>query len=274
VISTKGKLIAASAAILLSSMANAYTFTTGSKTGTYFKVGNNFTRLVEGGTVIHSKGSIENLNRISSGEADIGITQMDAFMYWRDKNPDKSENLEVLGKLYKECVYVAVNTEGKIKSEDDLENSGVTIAVGKQGSGSAVTWDYMRKLEEGYKKPAVSFKGGVRALGQLASEPDGSINAVLWVTKPNLSGKLLKTVLNNPNLMFIDMDDYDINDEYNGSPVYSFETIEIEKGVFNDTEITTPCVSAIVVANSNADEDFLDKSADIVLNYRSSLLVE
>lgn len=247
--------------------------TTGSSSGTYFKVGLNMKSMLGGAEVMKSKGSVENINRIMKGEADIGIVQMDAYAFEAAKNPEVESVVEVIGPLYKECVYVAARKDGKVQDEDDLQSKGVTIAVGKQGSGSTVTWDYMRQLEPGYKNSAVQFKGGIRALGKLAAGGKNAPDAVMWVARPDLSKKLPATVLKNKDLVFIDLNDKDLNDKYEvtGDPIYEFMDIKSTGGFFAGN-VETICVDAVVVANTDADEEMLEKLSDIVLNYKQSLL--
>ena len=248
--------------------------TTGGKTGTYIKVGHNLKAMLGQGTVMTSKGSVQNLERLLSGEAQIGLVQMDAFAYHALKHPEVNSELEIMGSLYKECAYLAVNKKGTVRNEDDLQNKkDVTIAVGKLGSGTAVTWDYMIQLEPKYKNANVEFKGGTRALGKLALG-NGALDAVMWVTKPVLTGKMAQTVMNHKDLMLVGFNDKDLNDKLKstGKPVYTFEKIETAKGFFNDKEITTACVEAVIVARADLDEDVLDRIADVLMNYKKSLL--
>lgn len=246
--------------------------TTGGTKGNYFKVGNKLKGLI-GGEVLSSKGSVENMDRIMKGEANVGIVQMDAYAWYIAEHPEAEDRLEVMGPLYEECVYLAVNKNGPVQDEDDLQNEGVTVAVGKKGSGTAVTWDFMRQLEPEYKNAGTSFKGGIRALGKLAAKPNGKLNAVMWVTKPNLEGKLAQTVLKNENLEFVDLDDKDLNDDYEptGKPIYNFKKISASGGLFGGS-VKTICVEAVIIADADADEDMLDNISDMVLNYKSSLL--
>jgi len=257
--------------------------TTGAKGGSYIKVGHNLKAAVEGSTVVTSKGSVQNMDRImqeegTEGKAHIGIVQMDAYAWYTAKHPGAENKLEIMGPIYEECVYIAINTKGNFDSEDGLQNKdgdkSRTIAVGKKGSGTAVTWDYMRQLEPKYKASAVAYKGGVRALGKLASKANGNINAVMWVAKPGLSGKMLETVLNNENLHFVDVNDMDLNDKYKptGEPIYNFKTIDLAKGFLNDTEIKTICVDAAIIADADMDEDILEHVSDQILNYKETLL--
>jgi len=199
---------------------------------------------------------------------------LDTYAYMTTKDPSISSTVEIIGPLYKEAVYIVANCKGRVRSEDDLQKEGVTIATGAVGSGGASTWNYMRELEPGYKKAAVDPSGDIRALGKLASKPDGPIDAVLFITKPVLEGKLIQTVLNNDNLCFINVDDKDLNDKYplTGKPIYDFCKIAVTKGFFNNTSVNTICMDAVVIANNETDSDYLDKLSDVVLNYIPSLL--
>ena len=116
--------------------------TTGGKTGSYIKVGHNLKALLGTGEVITSKGSVENLDRLVKGEAQIGLVQMDAYAWYALKHPEVETELEIMGSLYEECAYLAVNTGGKVLNEDDLQSvQNATIAIGSKGSGTAAVRD-------------------------------------------------------------------------------------------------------------------------------------
>ncbi len=252
--------------------AAAPVITTGSKTGSYIKVGHNLKEIIGSGEVVTSKGSVENLDRLMQGEAQIGLVQMDAFAWYALKNPDLENTVEIIGSLYEECAYLAVNKKGKVRDEDDLQDKkGVTIAVGSKGSGTAVTWDYMLKLEPKYKNSMVSFVGGIRALSKLINN---EVDAVMWVTRPELDGKMATTVLKTENLDLTGFDDKDLNDKLpaTGQPVYRFRTIDTKKGFLNDKEITTACVDAVLVVRKDTDEEVLEAVSDALLNYKNTLL--
>lgn len=253
-------------------MANGPVITTGGKSGTYIKVGHNLRNFLGGGEVITSKGSIQNLDRLLSGEAQIGLVQMDAYAWYVLKHPEAANELEIMGSLYEECAYLAINIEGKVQNEDDLQSvKDITLAVGKKGSGTAVTWDYMLQLEPKYKNAGVTFSGGTRALGKLAAK---QIDAVMWVTKPKLDGKMAQTVMKNKQLRIVGFNDKDLNDKLpaTGKPVYNFRKIDTKKGFLNDKEITTACVEAVIIARADTDEDILEAVSDALLNYKASLV--
>ena len=153
----KSKIVFITVTMLLSFQAMAYVVSGGTPSGRYYEVGGNLATILGDSEVIKSKGSVENLDRLVSGGADVAPVQADALAWYQDKNPESK--VEIIGSLYSECIHIAVNVNGKVTDEDHLQQSSKspTIAIGKEGSGSAVTWDYMMKLEDGYSASAVKF---------------------------------------------------------------------------------------------------------------------
>lgn len=251
---------------------------TGGRGGSYFSTGEKLAKiLVEydySAQAIKSKGSIENIERVATGEATLGFAQLDALAWWMNRNPEKSNALTVLGNLYSECVYVAVNTKGEIDDESDLQSASAKVAVQKRGSGSSVTWSYMQELEPKFAKGSTHFQGGLQLLNQIANNPKNEVNAFLWVSNPlNLEQRYLKTVLANDNLELVDIKDWDLNDKHPklGRSIYSFEEPDVAKGLVFDTELNTICMDAVVVANTSADSDMLDDVVNVLTINRARL---
>ena len=265
-------------AVSLPVLAEDVVISTGGRGGSYFATGSKLAEiLVEydyPAKSVKSKGSIENIERVSSGEASLGFAQLDALAWWMNRNPENAGSLKVLGNLYSECVYVAVNSDGPIDDEGDLQSSDAKIGVQKKGSGSAVTWSYMQELEPDFAKGTTYFQGGLQLLNQIADNPESEVNAFLWVSNPtNLEQRYLKTVLSNDKLKLVNIADWDLNDKHPelGRPIYRFEEPEVVKGFINDTELDTICMDAVVVANSGADDDMLDDVVDVLTVNRGRL---
>jgi len=270
-------ICAAAVSLIIASTVNAETLiTTGAGGGNYFKTGINLAMLMGDGTkAIASKGSVENIERLLSGQAQIGFVQPDALAWYIGKHPEAQQKLEVLGPLYEECVFVAVNKsdESKIRNEDDLQSNKGAIAVGPKGSGSAVTWDYMTRLEPGYGKAKIQYTGGVRTIARLATSLGEDINAYLFTSKADPGNKNISTITNNKNLELIDVDDSDLNDKFpmTGKPVYYFKSVPVTNGLFK-TKVKTICMEALVIAASDTDEAVLEEAADHLMNHRASVL--
>ncbi len=259
-------------------IASEVVISTGGRGGSYYATGEQLAIILSEydyqPKVEKSKGSVENLDRVASGEAALGFAQLDAVAWWMTRNPEKANEFTVLGNLFPECVYIAVNKDGPIGDEDDLQTNKGKIAVQKKGSGAAVTWEYMRDLNSGYANSQTLYQGGMQVLSKLASQPDGDVNAFLWVSNPEkLDQRYLNTVLNNDQLELINVNDWDLNDKHEelGRAIYRFEEPEVQKGFLNDQEVKTICMDAVVIASKSADEDMLDDVADVLINNRTRL---
>jgi TRAP-type uncharacterized transport system substrate-binding protein len=258
--------LAVIAALAVSSLA-ASTITTGSKSGSYYKIGAKLSTIVPM-TVQKSKGSTQNLDRVSKGEADFGIVQKDDYKRFMDKNPGAP--IELIGDLKMECLYVVSSTTSKVEADTDMQKDGVKVAIGKKGAGTQATWAYMKSLESGFKKATGIPKGGLRALAGLTS---GTYDAALFMQTPATTNKLVKTVLANEALRFVPVTDWDLNDKLpSGQPVYTHEKIDLASGFLNDTELKTICTTASVITNTEADEDTIDEVIDVLLNSKNFLL--
>lgn len=251
-------VMAASASV----MAADLTISTGYSGGSYHNVfGKNLGKILSerGHTVslAESLGSVENLSRIELGEADIGFSQADAYAA-------SDPNVEIIGSLGKECLFVAASENSNVNDEDDLQSEGVRIAVGEQGSGSAVSWNYARQLEPDYMKASTYYQGGILALSKVKT---GQYDAFFWVMTPdNLDHKYLKAVRQEGSEMkMIDFNDWDMNDTLsNGESVYEFHDVELETGMFADS-VEVPCTDVLVVANTNLDAKSLEDLATSVM---------
>lgn len=243
---------------------------TGKSTGSYYKMGHKLSTFVEGSKVIKSKGSTQNLKRLMSGEAQYGIVQKDDYQAFIKKNPAAAEQVELAGDLKMECLYAVASTKSGITSDSQMQSKGVNIAYGKNGSGSQATWKYMSELEPKFKNAPPHPKGGSRALAGVAS---GKYDVALFMQTPSTGNKLVKTVLGNKSLHFVNVTDWDLNDKLpSGDPVYTHEKIDVASGFLNDTEIKTICTTASVAFNVNADEDEIDSVIDAILNNKNYIL--
>lgn len=258
----------AAAVASVSALAADVTITAGSQGGTYHDVyGVNLTKILReqriGADVQTSRGSVENLERLHAGEADVGFTQADALAAWLRKNP--SAHLEIIGALGQECVYMAVQQDGKVGRERDLGKEGVRVAVGEQGTGSAESWGFMRTLEPNYQKASVFYQGGVRTLAQVKT---GQMDAFMWVTSPdNRNHRFFEAVMNaDSGMTMIDIDNRKLKGSLpNGEDVYTLQDVTISNGFFRDTKVRVPCTDVLVVARGDMEDNAIEAVATAVM---------
>lgn len=246
----------------VSALAADITISTGYEGGSYHDVfGQNLADILgEHGhdtTLVTSAGSVENLNRIANDEVHVTFAQADAYAATKSRG-------EIVGSLGEECLFIATGSNSGVDDESDLQTDGRKIAVGEQGSGSAVSWDYARELEPDYMAASTYYQGGILALSKVKT---GQLDAFMWVTTPgNLDHKYLKAVRQDGSgLQMIDFNDWDMNDTLpNGEAVYEFRDVDLETGFMADS-VEVPCTNVLVVANANMDSKALEDLATAVM---------
>lgn len=250
-----------------SAAADTLTITTGGSGGTYHNVlGNNLgNTLSEQGLAVElitSSGSVQNLERLAAGEADIGFAQADAFAHWSRSRV--GSDVQIIGTLGQECVFMATHEDG-ISRERDLGAQGVKVAVGERGTGSAVTWQYMQSLNENYRAASTYFQGGVMALAQVKTR---QMDAFMWVTSPeNRNHRFFEAVMaSGSEMQLIDVDARSLRGKLpNGEDVYTMQDVTISEGWVRDTKVRVPCTSVLVVANTAMESSSLEEVATAIM---------
>lgn len=221
-------------------------------------------------SLVTSKGSLENLDRVASGEAQIGFTQADALMYWRNQHPKDAAKIEISGELNEECIFAVVKDGGKVSSESDIKD-GIKVAVGSKESGSFASWGYLQTLNKDYANADTIVKGGSRVLSQVLTD---TVDVYIWVATMDKPNDTLTTVMaDNSGFKMIDLNDWSLNNKLpNGKEVYTFKKAVIKQGVLSDTKVEVPCMKSLIINNVDTDEDTLDILAKVILQNRKRIL--
>jgi hypothetical protein len=207
--------------------------------------------------LVTSKGSLENIDRLNSGECDVALIQSDTTIA-----ANNAGGIEVGEPLYKEYWHLICNTDANVDRVTKL-NQKTPILLGDNGSGVETTWTAFVKADpDRYGKVPHEPKGGQRAAGLVKKGDEAACMAV--VTGLNSEG--IQTVNNiaktSDNMRLIPSDDGDILKlkDSKGRLVYTRETIPsktydgLQKGWFSSA-VNTIGVQAVIAAN----KDFLDK---------------
>ncbi len=135
-----------------------------------------------------SAGSLENLRRVNSGEADFGIVYSGDIYLGRagalTRDANAYENVHALAFLYGAPAHLVVLEGSGVESLADL--AGQRVAVGGAGSGAASAaqryfeslglWDRMKPEFLGYSKAAAALGDGlIDAFWVLAGFPNASV---------------------------------------------------------------------------------------------------
>ena len=221
-------------------------------------------------TSIETDGSKDNMDRLVSGELSAAPVQADAYMLYIKQNPSADQKIESVGILpVEECLFIATRDEGPVTRKSDLEKVTARIAAGADGSGTALTWDYVKTLHPEYKAE-VTNKGGDRTFGKVATGGDHGLDAYAFVSAANVDNTIFQAV-NKPNshLKFIDFNNSDLKAKLpSGEPVYTMRNVPTlypqNQSFTNSGKVTVPCMKTLIVIRSDIDDDLADKIAKAV----------
>ncbi len=154
-----------------------FTIATGQSDGSYYRLGNQYKTFLEQHNIsLHvttSAGSVENLQRLKDGTADVAFVQSGIM------KKETSDDLLFLGSLYYEPLWVFHRSNLKIRHLSELR--GKRIAVGPEGSGTrAIALQLL--ADNGIGAEQLSPLSGEQAVEALA---DNQIDALFAVTSAN-----------------------------------------------------------------------------------------
>ncbi len=220
-------------------------------------------RLGPGRTVIHrlSSGSGENLQLLAAGRADFAFAQADVFAGLLRAEPERFGVLGVVGRLGRECVYLAVRRGGPVRTLEALGapvgERPAEIAVGPAKGGPSGTWRHLVTLRPELKAAVAHPVGDRVALRYLER---GTFDAVVWVTDPdNLEHRMLRAVRESAALELAALDAAALADELpDGSRVYEPGEVRLARGA---PAVPTICTSAVLLARRETDPSLLRAAA-------------
>lgn len=220
--------------------------------------------------VVASQGSLDNLAAVGAHSADLGLTQPDAYSYWRKQDPNLANHVAILGQLpVHECVFVVVKDDGKISSLESLKDSSTAkINIGPDGAGSQASWAYISK-KLGLTKVATESQPDILALGAVQT---GGIDAMIFVSAKDVVNEAMEIVnADDSGLKFLPIDDDSLSEKLpNGKQVYAIESAKVRDSVFG-SKVKVPCQDLLVIGNTENAPQVNEEAARAILRNGASI---
>jgi len=219
-----------------------------------------------------SAGSQENIDKVWSGELPAGLSQLDvAALNMVGERPLSAQgNLILMGRFAPEALFCAAKKGGKVASYDDLTATlkpGLKVSVGKVGSGTARTFQYLMNLDPKLSQVELIQEGNPEI--QLNRLLSGERDLVCFVMMPNLKNDLIKMIVNRKELVFINIDNPVFTKAQLGNvKVYDLMEVPVSKGFFGwrATKVKTLVTWVGVVVNEElTDKKLLSALAKVAL---------
>jgi TRAP transporter TAXI family solute receptor len=205
-----------------------------------------------------SAGSVENLRRVNSGEADFGIVYSgDLFLGLNGKltnDTRKYDSIHSLSYLYGAPAHLLVLAGSGIESVKDLK--GKRVAVGPAGSGAAASAQrYFTSVDlwDNFTPEFIGYSQGASALG------DRLIDA-MWVFAGFPNSSVIQAAASNEIKIISTVE---IGKEYgffDANPYYTEVTIPAGTYQGVDYDVLTFQDSAIWVAGKHVSDDHAEKA--------------
>ncbi|NJQ01936.1 TAXI family TRAP transporter solute-binding subunit [Streptomyces zingiberis] len=158
-------------------------FSTGVPTGVYWRYGDLLKeRLADDLPEVDvrletSEGSVQNLQRLVSGQANFTIATADAVAAYREANPRGARQLRACARLYDDYLQLVVPEDSEVTRAADLK--GKRVAIGQPGSGvSLITHRLLRAAGLDPEEDITAVRVGIDRMPEMLRE--GRIDAFFW----------------------------------------------------------------------------------------------
>ncbi len=233
---------------------------TGGTGGTYFPLGGELANIIQDETDIESANaqssgaSVENMQILQDGDADIAFTQTDIANYATKGElmfeDGKVDNIQAIGTLYPETIQVVTLQESGITSIEDLK--GKKVSVGAPGSGTYANAEQVLEVHgitmDDIDAQHLAFDESTEGI------QDGTIDAA-FITSGTPTGAVEGLSAVKPvTILPIEQDKIDqLIEEH---PYYAEDTVK--SGTYGmESDVKTVAVLAMLVARSDLDEDYV-----------------
>lgn len=171
-------------------MANAdpIRFCTGSESGNYTFAANEIVKRLPDEVksqieVVFTKGSLDNLNRITDGGCDVAFAQGDVASMFLVSNPNARNRIMPFKRVYDEYVHLLCPVASGWDEMSDLSGKTAKVIVGPEGTGSAETWRSIYNGNEAYAK--IERLPNPVGIASVSMVKDSVNTCMLWVSGLN-----------------------------------------------------------------------------------------
>jgi TRAP transporter TAXI family solute receptor len=207
--------------------------------------------------LMETAGSLENLKKLISGEADAALVQSDVLALLPQNFPGKTLVSEQ-APIYRETVQLIAHVDSGIKSIKDLDPETNLVYIGPEESGTARTWEGLCQQDEQYRKIKVKHADYDTALKEVENNPKALMMMVSGF-RSELLKKAEKFTQETGKLRLVAVDDWDFNDkrDEHDNHVYNFVKIpakiypSLQKGWIWGHDVETLAVQAVLVLRND-----------------------
>lgn len=239
--------------------AKVYNLTTGSIFGAYYQegktIGESMSKKGHSFKIVSSEGGEQNGRRVAKEISDFGFIQKDTHNLLSTMDSLYSNNVNVIAKMDDEAILFIVNKNSDIKSEKDIKDNKVKIAMTSKSAGSVSSLDTMGKLSKSFANKNIVYKDLDVAGNELKAK---TIDVLMVVQSNTIKNDKLNDLLKDNSLEVVSISDKDlIETKINGKTVYN---------ECNFNNVKTICTEALLISNSKVNSTIVSKLLETIKN--------
>ncbi|MFD6973838.1 TAXI family TRAP transporter solute-binding subunit [Streptomyces sp. NPDC059979] len=246
------------------------TFSTGARTGVYHRYG----QLLEQALgqdmpemnvrLEPSEGSLENLKRVASGEADFTVATADAVAKYQLDGKHRADQLRGVARLYDDYVQLVVPAGSPVQSARDLR--GKRVAIGQPGSGVRLIAE--RLLMAAGLDPVLDVTPVSIGIDTMPAELEaGRIDAFFW--SGGLPTNAVRELSERFEIRLVQLGDLVEPLQGSGSPARFYRTAVMPQDAYrmarNTGSVATLAVPNLLVTREDADPELTEQLTRTVI---------
>ena len=248
---------------------------TGNTTGVYYALGGGYAQVINDhlpgyrATAEATGASVENIERVVSGQSDIAFTLADtATDAVRGENTFTSpQPIRALARIYSNYTHVIVRTDSGINRLEDMR--GKTVSTGSPGSGTEVIAQRLLKVA-GLDADRDIRRQRLALPETTAGVTSGTIQAMFWSGGRPTAGIRDLFAAAKGRVRLLDLSAYVARMQSDYTPLYSRATIG--RDVYGtDADIPTISVPTLLVVRDTMSENLATKLVALLFDYKADL---
>jgi TRAP transporter TAXI family solute receptor len=245
----------------------------GGQTGVYYPVAIAICRLFNARYAFHgfgcqvdsTEGSIDNLHRLRTGEANFAVVQSDWLLHAFKgtgifEKPGEHAELRAILPLYSEAFTVLARRSAGIENLNDL--LGRRVNIGNPGSGQRATMEVLMRVL-GWTRFDFAFTREFGPDYQAQALCDGEVDAIVFVAGHPSGSIKSATQLCDTN--FVEITGKQIEQFLADNPSYIPTKIPTAVYFNNEEEISTFGLTATLVTNASTPDDLVSRVLTVIV---------
>lgn len=222
-----------------------------------------------------SVGSNENIERVMQNREDIGFSQFDVFTLNAAKQAPAQPFHVIRSDIARECLFMVTKNKDLATFGDVAARAGeLSFILPPQGSGSASTFDYLRKIDPDGLGRAVDVNYAATTDNALKKAlAEGSNSIALFVQFPDPNNDRFKLIAKEKGVFIPVIDRNILRQQIDDQKIYFAQETDVSNGKFwkKGAKVTTACTPMVIFTGnpqlmSNGDKQLDHKDMINTIN--------